>query len=864
MTKRLSEIRTAFLDYFAQNQHEIVQSAPLVPHDDPSLMFVNAGMVPFKNYFTAIEQPKFKRVVSAQKCVRAGGKHNDLENVGYTARHHTFFEMLGNFSFGDYFKEEAIFYAFEFITKILQLPADKLLITIYHDDDEAFNLWRKISGLSEYKIKRISSNDNFWSMGDTGPCGPCSEIFYDHGDHLVGCPPGEGDEGDRFIEIWNLVFMQYEKKADGQMIKLPKPSIDTGMGLERIAAILQGKHNNFEIDLFQDLLNESIKITNNKQDLISHRVIIDHLRAMSFLIADGVLPANEGRGYVLRRIMRRAMRHVHQLAYKGTLLSELFTALQQRMGNHFKELYQAADLITNTIAIEEEQFGRTMSKGLKILAEELAKNQSKKLFSGEVAFKLYDTYGFPYDLTADILRNNNLIIDQTRFDQLMLEQKTRGKDNWAGSGAVKDNDFWFNLNQDITSEFTGYSNNSDFAILTAIIQEEQQQDSYKQGKAILLFDHTPFYAESGGQVGDTGIIKTAKALIEVYDTKKLAQNLIAHFVEIKSGEVALQEKCELIIDAARRNKIRANHSATHLMHKALQEILGKHVAQKGSYVGPDLLRFDFTHHQSLTKEELRAVELKVNEIIRQNNQVTTEIMGIEQAKESGAMALFGEKYADKVRVLSMGELENKVYSKELCGGTHVEQTGDIAIFKIISEASIASGIRRIEAITGAKIFSYLYNLEDIVNAAATITKAPYEELVKHIENLQASKKTLAKEIAKLQQEKAFNITESEVFTDKQHKILFKKINDIESKNARELLFKFKEQDFSLIILVTSFKGKASILVLSNQLEQYNAVEIAQKAVLKLGGKGGGGKAGLAQGGAPNDKNIISLKLEDIL
>ncbi|MBT5827500.1 MAG: alanine--tRNA ligase [Alphaproteobacteria bacterium] len=864
MTKKLSEIRGAFLDYFAQNNHEIIKSAPLIPHNDPSLMFVNAGMVPFKNYFTAVEEPKFKRVVSSQKCVRAGGKHNDLENVGYTARHHTFFEMLGNFSFGDYFKEEAIFYAWEFITKILALPKDRLIVTIYHDDDEAFALWRKISGLAEHKIKRISTNDNFWSMGDTGPCGPCSEIFYDHGDHLAGFPPGEGDEGDRFVEIWNLVFMQYEKKADGSKIKLPKPSIDTGMGLERITAIMQGKNNNFEVDLFQDIINESMKISRNDQDIVSHRVITDHLRSASFLIADGVLPDNEGRGYVLRRIMRRAMRHVHQLGYQGPLLSELFSSLQNRMGNHFTELNEASDLIFNTIAKEEEQFGKTLTRGLKILSEELSRKSSGKLFSGDITFKLYDTYGFPYDLTADILRNKNLTIDGTRFEQLMLEQKTRGKNNWKGSGASQDNDFWFKLNNQIgASEFTGYQNVKDKAHIKAIIIDEQKQDLLKSGKAIIITDKTPFYAESGGQLGDLGIIKTNNSLLEVYDTQKIAQNLIGHLVELKSGEIKVNDTCELIIDQERRNKIKSNHSATHLMHKALQEILGKHVAQKGSYVGADILRFDFTHHKQLTISEIRKVEIRVNEIIRQNNQVKTELMDIDMAKEAGAMALFGEKYAEKVRVLTMGKKDNNFYSKELCGGTHVEYTGDIAIFKIINESSIASGVRRIEAITGEKIFEHIYNYEDIITNAANLVKAPKNELLKNIQTLQTNKKSLEKQIAKLQQEKAIKIADHEIIKSNDSKILFKKINDIDSKNTRELLFKFRDQDFDLIILVTSCNEKAGIMVFSGDIDKYNAVSIVQKIVAKLGGKGGGGKADLAQGGAPDTSNISALTLDEI-
>ena len=865
MVKKLSEIRESFIDYFSKRGHKFVKSAPLIPHNDPSLMFVNAGMVPFKNYFTALEKPESKKIVSAQKCVRAGGKHNDLENVGYTARHHTFFEMLGNFSFGDYFKEEAIFYGYEYVTKFLELPKSKLIATIYHDDEEAYNLWKKIAGFTDSQIKRISTNDNFWSMGDVGPCGPCSEIFYDHGDKYKGMPPGEGDEGERYVEIWNLVFMQYEKQKDGTLKKLPNPAIDTGMGLERVASIMQGKHNNYDTDLFKYLISKSMDLASDKNNITSHRVIADHLRSISFLIADGVMPSNEGRGYVLRRIMRRAIRHANQVGAKDLFLSKLVPNLVERMGDHYSELQEAQKLITNIVANEEEQFNKTLAKGLKILSDALNNNQNKKKFSGEIAFKLYDTYGFPLDLTQDILRGQNISVNIPEFEKLMQDQKNRGKENWQGSGALRNSDFWFELEQKLVNiNFTGYSKSSDNSEVIALIQNEEEVMEVNSGEFYLIAKNTPFYPESGGQIGDQGIIKTANSLAEITDTQKFANNLIIHFAKVKKGNFKINDKITLEIDHLRRNKIKANHSATHLLHKALQEILGSHISQKGSLVSDKLLRFDFSHNGAISRAEIHQIEDAVNHIIIQNNMVETNIMSIEEAKNSGAVALFGEKYDEDVRVLTMGNWHNSFFSKELCGGTHVKATGDIGLFKIISESSIASGIRRIEAITGEKALKYLQENETIIEEITDICKSPKREISSNIQNLINSKKALEKEIVKLKQKNAANIKEGEVVLLKKEKILFKIIEDLEAKDARDLAFQFKKQDYALIILISIFNNKLAVITLSNKVKLFDAVPITKKIVEKLGGKGGGGKADLAQGGAADISKIKNIKIEEII
>lgn len=866
--KRVSEIRTAFLEYFQNKNHHIVDSASLVPQGDDSLMFVNAGMVQFKNYFTGVETPKFKRAVSSQKCVRAGGKHNDLENVGYTARHHTFFEMLGNFSFGDYFKEEAIFYAWEFITKTLELPKEKLLATIYHNDQEAFDLWQKISGLPEEKIIRIKTNDNFWSMGDTGPCGPCSELFYDHGSNIKGNIPGQGDEGDRFIEIWNLVFMQFNKLANGKTEDLPNPAIDTGMGLERMAAIMQGKHNNFEIGLFTEIINASQRITGRKdQDsLISHRVIADHLRSISFLIADGVLPMNEGRGYVLRRIMRRAMRHIRHLAYKKPLLNELFPVLLDKMGDHYNELYKAKDLIITTISNEEEKFGKTLDKGLKILSEELDQHKSGKTLSGEVAFKLYDTYGFPVDLTADIIKNYNLTINYTEFDHLMAQQKSRGKINWQGSGENQDDNIWFALSEKLgKTNFVGYDKSLLNSKIVAICDKEGNQleniDDIDQDY-YLLTKETPFYAESGGQIGDSGVIKNDTGVFIVCDTKKIGQGLIIHIGKLQSGMIKINTMVELSIDNIRRNKIKANHSATHLLHSALQQTLGDHVAQRGSNVADDILRFDFTYHKAVTRDEIIELEKIVNNIIRQNDAVITDIMSLDKAKKSGAKALFGEKYDQDVRVLSIGKSDNRqIFSQELCGGTHVNNTGDIGVFKIISEGSIASGVRRIEAITGEKCLEYIQSQESILNDLTNLLKSSSYDLGANIKNLLDNQKKLEKDLSNLNQKLNLNIDPKEIITVGKTKILVKTIQDINSKDARELTLKLKQEPVALIITLAVIGDKVSVIVAVNNKisDSIDASDIVKNIVEILGGKGGGGKADFAQGGGNKPQNIPKIK-----
>ena len=863
MVKKLAEVRSSFLEYFKKQDHHIIDSAPLVPHDDDSLMFVNSGMVQFKNYFTGLEKPPHNRVASAQKCVRAGGKHNDLENVGYTARHHTFFEMLGNFSFGDYFKEEAIFYAWEFITKELALPKEKLLVTVYNTDTEAFDLWQKIAGLSQDKIIKIATSDNFWAMGDTGPCGPCSEIFYDHGSHIAGNPPGSGDEGDRFIEIWNLVFMQYNRLANGELTNLPNKAIDTGMGLERITAILQGKQNNFEIGLFNHLVTKSQEITGKNQPeyITSQRVIADHLRSVSFLIADGVLPSNEGRGYVLRRIMRRAMRHSYKLGYKKPLLAELFADLLDKMGGHYGELHKAKNIILETLNNEEEKFGKTLDKGLKILEEEISANKNNKILSGEILFKLYDTYGFPSDLTADIVREHNIVPDYKSFDKLMEEQKQRGKLNWQGSGAVKSDENWFLLEQKIGAvNFLGYETEELSDKIAAICDSHANNLDNISDVAqeyYVITKNTPFYAESGGQVGDQGQITTKQGVFAVRDTKKLANNLIIHIGKLKSGTIKIADEALLSVDSNRRKNIRANHSATHIIHKALKDILGQHVSQRGSYVADDILRFDFTHPKALSKAEIKQIEILANNIIQQNGAVNTEIMSIDDAKKSGAQALFGEKYDNEVRVLSMGEDAGEVFSKELCGGTHVERLGDIAMIKIISEGSIASGIRRIEAITGMACLKYMQEQEVILHHSAQSLKSAKKDICDNIDNLLKNKKDLEKQLSNLKQKLSLNISDTDIIKANDQKILFKVVEGIDAKDARDLALKFKQQNIPFVNILAVQEDKISVIIAVDKkiLPNINAVDIVRDIVPILGGKGGGGKDDFAQGGGNLVANI---------
>ena len=732
MAKTLNEIRSAFLDYFEKNDHKIVESSNLVPNNDPTLMFANSGMVQFKNVFTGLEKRDYQRATTSQKCVRAGGKHNDLENVGYTPRHHTFFEMLGNFSFGDYFKERAIELAWNLITKEFGLDKNRLYVTVYHDDDEAFNYWKKIAGLSEDKIIRIATSDNFWSMGETGPCGPCSEIFYDHGDHLEGGLPGsKNEDGDRFIEIWNLVFMQYEQISKDKRINLPKPSVDTGMGLERIAALLQGTHDNYETDHFKKIINsaaEILKVEPNNDNLASFRVIADHLRASSFLIAEGVLPSNEGRGYVLRRIMRRGMRHSHLLGSKEPIFFNIFKTLLDEMSKNYPELKRAESLIKETLKMEEEKFLVLLERGMKILDDEISKID--KVLPGEVAFKLYDTYGFPLDLTEDILKNKSLKVDNTKFDEMMKKSRELAKKNWKGSGDSSVSEIWFNLKEKIgPTEFLGYETNQAEGSVTAIIKDDKEIQKLKEGEeGQIILNQTPFYGESGGQVGDKGIITSGENEFEVTDVQKKIGNLFVHFGKVSKGTIKLKDNVELKINTERRQNIRAYHSATHLLHESLRRTLGTHVMQKGSLVAPDRLRFDFSHMKPITDEEMKKIDENVNKFVNSKTEVVTRLMTPEEGIEQGAMALFGEKYGDEVRVVFMGEEGNKYFSTELCGGTHVKNTGEVGKFKVVSQSSIAAGVRRVEALRDKQLEEYLKSKDKM----SSLSSQKNEETIKSL------------------------------------------------------------------------------------------------------------------------------------
>lgn len=715
--KTLNEIRSSFLNYFEKNDHTIVESSNLVPNNDPTLMFANSGMVQFKNVFTGLEKRDYKRATTSQKCVRAGGKHNDLENVGYTPRHHTFFEMLGNFSFGDYFKERAIELAWNLITKDFGLDKNRLYFTVYHDDDVAFNLWKKISGLNDDKIIRIPTSDNFWSMGETGPCGPCSEIFFDHGDHLQGGLPGTKDQdGDRYIEIWNLVFMQFEQISKDKRIDLPKPSVDTGMGLERIAALLQGTHDNYETDHFQKIIgsiSEAVKVKPNKENLASFRVIADHLRASSFLIAEGVLPSNEGRGYVLRRIMRRGMRHSHLLGSKEPIFFNIFKTLMEEMKGNYSELSRAEALIRETLKMEEEKFLVLLDRGIKILNDEITK--INKTLPGEVAFKLYDTYGFPLDLTEDILKNKSLSVDNKKFDILMKESKELAKKNWKGSGDSAVDDVWFGIKDKLgATEFLGYETNQAEGIVLSLLKNNKEVKSLNNGEeGMIISNQTPFYGESGGQVGDTGEITSGEFKFKVNDVQKKLGDLFVHYGKVENGNINLNDNIEMKIDQERRDNIRAYHSATHLLHESLRRVLGTHVTQKGSLVDADRLRFDFSHMKPISENEVEKIETIVNEMVQTQSNVKTRLMTPKEAVNNGALALFGEKYGDEVRVLSMGDEKNKYFSTELCGGTHVKNTGDIGKFKIISQSSIAAGVRRVEALRDKQLEKYLSEKEHL-------------------------------------------------------------------------------------------------------------------------------------------------------
>ena len=863
----VNHIRSAFLDYFAHNGHERVGSSPLVPHNDPTLMFTNAGMVQFKNVFTGVEKRNQPRAASSQKCVRAGGKHNDLDNVGYTARHHTFFEMLGNFSFGDYFKEGAIELAWNLITREFKLPIDRLLVTVYHDDDEAFNLWKKIAGFHDKKIIRIATSDNFWSMGDTGPCGPCSEIFYDQGDKLAGGPPGSDEEdGDRFLEFWNLVFMQYEQISPGQRTPLPRPSIDTGMGLERIAALMQGVTSNYEIDLFRVLTTavaDFTKTSLNGSQSASHRVIADHLRACSFLVADGVTPSNEGRGYVLRRIMRRAMRHAQLLGAQEPLMWRLVPTLVAEMGQAYPELLRAQSLITDTLKSEETRFRATLARGLAILDEETSALNRGDKFSGETAFKLYDTYGFPLDLTEDALRPRGIAIDKAAFDSAMQRQRAEARKAWVGSGETAIETLWFTLKERIgVTEFLGYEAEKSEGIISALIHEGHETFHLKQGdRGSIILTQTPFYGESGGQVGDTGVIKGQNLRFKVENTTKKLGDLIVHEGLLEEGELKPDLVLELEVDHARRKATRANHSATHILHEALRQTLGDHVAQKGSLVAPDRLRFDFTHPKPLTEEELSRVETLANKIVQDNAPVETRLMAQEEAILSGARALFGEKYGDEVRVVSMGHLDPEkigAFSIELCGGTHVARTGDIGLITVIGEGAVASGVRRIEARTAEGARTQLVAQSRALREIAGLIRAPLEETPARLAQLIDDRKKLERELSETKKRLAMSPNESadqELRDIGGVKLLLRKAEGIDVKDLKSLVDDAKKSIATGIVAIAcaSPDGKAGIVVGVTQdlTNRFSAVDLVRMASEKLGGKGGGGRADMAQAGGPN-------------
>ncbi|HUX80271.1 MAG TPA: alanine--tRNA ligase, partial [Alphaproteobacteria bacterium] len=835
-----ADIRSFFLEYFQNRGHTVVASSPLVPLNDPTLLFTAAGMVQFKNVFTEQETLPFTRAVSCQKCIRAGGKHNDLENVGHTARHHTFFEMLGNFSFGDYFKDEAIELAWTLITKEWGIPAEKLTITVYIDDDEAATLWRKISGLPSEKIIRIASKDeNYWSMGDTGPSGPCSEIFYDHGAHIPGGPPGSPEaEGDRFVEIWNLVFMQNEQLGPDEIIPLPKPSVDTGMGIERLAAVLQGVHDNFDTDIFKALIEASEEITRTKAigpERDSHRVIADHLRSSCFLMADGVLPSNEGRGYVLRRILRRAMRHVQLLGYKGSLMAKLVPTLEEKMGRAYPELVRATPLIVETLNHEEERFRQTLEKGLKLLSEESQK--VKDLLPGEVAFKLYDTYGFPLDLTQDVLRGEGKSVDTKGFQQAMDRQKAEARAAWAGSGESKTDRIWFELRDKLNAtEFLGYETTAAEGVIEALVKDENSVNHVKTGDSvILLVNQTPFYGESGGQMGDIGVISSTTGKIVIEDTHRKLGDLIVHYGRVIEGEFKVGEVVHLSVDAERRTLLRANHSATHLLHRALRKQLGAHVTQKGSLVAPDRLRFDFSHPKALSAEEIQIIEREVNDQIRQNTPVSVCLMTPEEATKGGALALFGEKYGDEVRVVSMGEDIEEPFSVELCGGTHVSRTGDIGYFKFISESGIAAGIRRIEALTGRMAEDFASSQQKLVLSLADQLKITPSAVGEKIDQLLDERKSLEREVQSLRQRLA---TSGGGETQKPEMIngvaFFKRhLKDIPPQDLKSIVDQLRDEYKSGVFAVVSeSEGKVSLVigVSPDLLSKFDAVDLIRKVV----------------------------------
>jgi alanyl-tRNA synthetase len=873
----VNEIRSTFLKFFADNGHEIVPSSPLVPRNDPTLMFTNAGMVQFKNVFTGLEKRPYRRATTSQKCVRAGGKHNDLDNVGYTARHHTFFEMLGNFSFGDYFKDRAIELAWNLVTREFGLPKDKLTATVYVDDDEAFDLWKKIAGLPESRIIRIAGSDNFWQMGDTGPCGPCSEIFYDHGDKIWGGPPGSPEQdGDRFIEIWNLVFMQYEQVESGERNPLPKPSIDTGAGLERVAAVLQGKHDNYDIDLFVALIRAIAELTGadpQGAQKASLRVIADHLRASSFLIADGVLPSNEGRGYVLRRIMRRAMRHAQLLGAREPLMYRLVWALVREMGQAYPELVRAENLIEETLRLEETRFRKTLERGLSILDEKSGSLRKGDMFDGDTAFTLYDTYGFPLDLTQDALRSRGISVDIASFTDAMDRQRAKARAAWAGSGDIASENVWFPLREKLgASEFLGYETEIAEGVVAATVKDGKDVDSLKAGDSgAIVLNQTPFYAESGGQVGDTGLMTGDGVRFRVTDTQKKAGDLFVHLGTVEQGTLKPGTALLLEVDHARRSSIRANHSATHLLHEALRQVLGDHIAQRGSLVAPDRLRFDFVHPKPITADELSRIEDIANDVVLENDEVTTRLMAVDDAREAGARALFGEKYGDEVRVVSMGKSERDRksntlgWSVELCGGTHVRRTGDIGLISVTGESAVASGVRRIEALTGRHARQHANDAIALAKSAATELRTTLDDMPARIASLMEERKKLERDLSDARKKLAMGggasasngsaASAAGVREVGNVKLLARSVEGIEMKDLKSLADDGKKQLGSGVVAIVGITedGKAGVVVgvTSDLTSRYNAVELARVASQVLGGKGGGGRPDMAQAGGPD-------------
>ncbi|MBD3804782.1 MAG: alanine--tRNA ligase [Thioclava sp.] len=875
----LNEIRSTFLNFFERNGHRVVDSSPLVPRNDPTLMFTNSGMVQFKNCFTGVEKRDYNRATTAQKCVRAGGKHNDLDNVGYTARHHTFFEMLGNFSFGDYFKEGAIPFAWELLTKDFDIPKDRLLVTVYHTDDEAAEIWKKVAGLPDERIIRIPTSDNFWQMGPTGPCGPCTEIFFDHGDKIWGGPPGSPEEdGDRFIEIWNLVFMQNEQFEDGSMRALDMQSIDTGMGLERIGALLQGKHDNYDTDLMRHLIEASANVTDGAPDgpgNVHHRVIADHLRSTSFLIADGVMPSADGRGYVLRRIMRRAMRHAHLLGAKDPVMHRLVPALVREMGAAYPELGRAQALIEETLHSEETRFKTTLDRGLKLLDEALVDLPEGDKLPGETAFKLYDTYGFPLDLTQDALRERDREVDTEGFDAAMEEQKAKARASWSGSGEAANAAIWFDIAEKLgATEFLGYDTETAEGQITALVADGAEI-AKSNGEVQIVVNQTPFYAESGGQVGDRGWIVTETGKAEVTDTKKVA-GVFIHFAKVTEGEIAKGQGAKLEVDHARRSSIRANHSATHLLHEALRRTLGEHVAQRGSLNAEDRLRFDFSHNKALSPDEIAKIEREVNDFIRQNTPVETRIMTPDDARDLGAQALFGEKYGDEVRVVSMGELSNSgkgtsgnVYSLELCGGTHVKRTGDIGTFVLTSESASSAGVRRIEALTGDVAMAELRRRDAILGEIEGLMKTSEQDVLARLQAILDERKTLANEVAQLRRELAMGGGASggpDISEINGMKFVPQVVSGVTGKDLPGIVDELKEKVGSGVILVVADAGgKAAVAagVTKDLTDKVSAVDLVKVAAQALGGKGGGGRPDMAQAGGADpskaDEAVAAVK-----